>query len=146
MRVDRPMADARVFAETSASVSLDEVCRWLSGFRSNQLQLDVDDLPAIGRRARLRLALPVTARRAVLCAVSLIDDAAGGCLLSGQLRFVAHPTASDINVSFHGHTTLAMTSDLHRRRAHHAVGELLHLIAESLRRSAALTQRRQVAI
>jgi hypothetical protein len=135
-----------IFAETSATASLDEVDAWLLGYRSNQMRLDADDLPALGQRVRLRLAIPVTARRAILCAVSLFDDVAGVILLSGQLRFVAHPTGPHINVGFSGNTTRAMSSVLLRRRAQRAVTELVEVIAESLSRSAGLTDRRQVAI
>jgi hypothetical protein len=135
----------QIFAETSASASLDEVGRWLLGYRSNQLQLEAEDLPALGQRVRLRLAVPLSARRAILCAVSLFDDVADAILLSGQLRFVAHPTGRDINVSFNGHTAKAMSSVVLRRRAQHAVAELVDVIADLLSRSARLADRREVA-
>ena len=135
----------QIFAQTSASASLDEVSSWLLGYRSNQLQLDAEDLPALGQRVRLRLELPLTARRAILCTVSLFDDVADAVLLSGQLRFVAHPTGPDITVSFSGHTTNAMSSGALRRRAQRAVAELVELIADLLSRSAGLADRREVA-
>src|SRR3982074_3525774 len=107
MQFDRRLTDARVFAETSASANLDDVCRWLIERHSNPLHLATDDLPALGRGAKLKVAVPMTARRAVLCGLWLIEDAdAGGCLLAGQLRFVAHPTASQISVSFSGRTAM----------------------------------------
>jgi len=91
------------------------------------------------------LAVPMTARRAVMCALWLLDDGSA-CLLSGQLRFVAHPSASDVTVSFSGHTAIAMTSGFLYRQAHHAVGELLQLIAESIPHPAAAARPMQVAI
>ncbi len=95
----------------------------------------------------MMLAVPMTARRAVLCALWLLEDgAAGGCLLSGQLRFVAHPIEPDVTVSFRGHTAMAMTSGFLYRQAHHAVGELLQLIAESISQPAAITRPMEVAI
>ena len=94
----------------------------------------------------MMLAVPMTARRAVLCALWLLEDgAAGACLLSGQLRFVAHPNAADLTLSFSGHTAMAMTSGFLYRQAHHAVGELLQLIAESLPQPAAIARPMHVA-
>jgi hypothetical protein len=147
MLLDRRLTDARVFVETSASANLDDVCRWLIDRHMNPLHLATEDLPALGQGARLKVARPMTARRAVMCALWLVEDVdAGGCLLAGQLRFVAHPTTSEIMVSFSGRTAMAVTSALLYRRAHHAVGQLLQLIAESIQQPAAFSPLRQVAI
>jgi hypothetical protein len=128
-------AVARISAEASASAALDEVCRWLIARQSNPLRLDVDDLPALGQDCWLRLALPVTAPRAVLCALWLLEDIdAGGCLMTGHLRFVAHPTGSDIRLSFSGRTAMAMRPTLLQGHANHAARQLLELIAASIER------------
>jgi hypothetical protein len=126
MQVDFPLTAAHFSAETSASADLDDVCRWLIECQSNPMRLDVRDLPALGQGTRLRLALPVTAPRAVLSTVSLLEDVdAGGCLLTGHLRFVAHPTERDIRLSFSGRAETAMGSSAIRRQAAHAARELL---------------------
>jgi hypothetical protein len=128
-------AVARISAEASASAALDEVCRWLIARQSNPLRLDVDDLPALGQDCWLRLALPVTAPRAVLCALWLLEDIdAGGCLMTGHLRFVAHPTGPDIRLSFSGRTATAMRPTLLHGHANHAARQLLELIAASIER------------
>lgn len=124
---------ARISVETSASTSLDEVCRWLIERRSDPWRLEAKDLPGLGQGATLRLAVPLTARRAVLCPIWLLeDDTAGACLLSGQLRFVSHPSGSEILMTFSGRTAMAMSTAVLYRRAYHVVGRLLQLIAESI--------------
>ena len=132
---DRRLAVARISAEASASAALDEVCRWLIARQSNPVRLDVDDLPALGQDCWLRLAVPVTAPRAVLCALWLLEDVdAGGCLMSGHLRFVAHPTGPDIRLSFSGRTATAVPPSLLHGQANHAARQLLELIAASIER------------
>jgi hypothetical protein len=107
---DRKFLVARMSAEVSASADLGEVCRWLIERRSNPMRLGVDHLPALGQGSRLKLALPITAPRAVLRLVWLLEDVdAGECLLVGQLRFVAHPTESGIRLTFSGRTATAMS-------------------------------------
>jgi hypothetical protein len=139
MDVNRPLAVARISVETSASVDLSAACRWLIERQGSPVTLDAGDLPALGQRTRLRLAIPMTAPRAVLCAVWLLEDlGAGGCLLAGQLRFVAHPTESDIRVSFIGRTAEAMRSVSLGRQADHAARQLIELIANSIQRPAGL--------
>jgi hypothetical protein len=92
----------RVSAEISVSADLGEVCRWLIECQDS-VRFDAGDLPAFGQASWLRLALPITASRAVLCAVRLIGEGdSGGCLLEGHLRFVAHPSSSDLKLSFNG--------------------------------------------
>lgn len=126
-----------ISAEASASADLSEVCRWLIESQGNPLRLRVDDLPALGLGTRLRLALPVTGRRAVMCTLWLLEDVeAGACLLAGQLRFVAHPTRSHIKVTFSGHPETAMVSL--RRQADHAARQLVELIAGFIERPPAL--------
>jgi hypothetical protein len=147
MKAEPVSKATRISVETSASANLVEVSRWLVACRSSPLRLEAEHLPSLGQGAKLVLAVPMTARRAVLCALWLLEDgAAGACLLSGQLRFVAHPTASDTVLSFSGHTAIPMTSGFLYRRAHHAVAELLQLIAESIPYPGALTRPMQVAI
>jgi hypothetical protein len=133
---DRRLAVARISAEASASAALDEVCRWLIARQSNPVRLDVDDLPALGQDCWLRLALPVTAPRAVLCALWLLEDIdAGGCLMTGHLRFVGHPTTPDILLSFSGRTATAMRPTLLQGHANHAARQLLEFIAGAIERS-----------
>jgi hypothetical protein len=132
---DRRLAVARISAEASASAALDKVCRWLIARQSNPVRLDLDDLPALGQDCWLRLAVPVTAPRAVLCALWLLEDIdAGGCLMTGHLRFVAHPTGPDIRLSFSGRTATAMPPSLLHGHANHAARQLLELIAASIER------------
>src|ERR1700687_2918852 len=103
MQEDRALIVARRSAETSASASLDDVWRWLIRCQSTPVRLDGNDLPALGQGTRLRLALPLSAPRAVLCTLWLLEDAdEGACLLAGQLRFVAHPTGPQVRLSFNG--------------------------------------------
>jgi hypothetical protein len=135
---DRRMAVARISAEASASTALDEVCRWLIARQSYPIRLDRNDLPALAQDCWLRLALPVTAPRAVLCALWLLEDIdAGGCLMTGHLRFVAHPTGPDVRLSFSGRTATAMRPTLLQGHANNAARQLLELIAESIARPVA---------
>jgi hypothetical protein len=138
MQVEFPLTAAHISVETSASADLDDVCRWLIECQANPVRLDVRDVPALGQGTRLRLALPVTAPRAVLSVVSLLEDAdAGGCLLTGHLRFVAHPTAHHIRLSFIGRAEAGMASRAIRREAARAARELLEVIAASIERPTA---------
>jgi len=71
----------------------------------------------------------------VAAAVWLVDDVvAGECLLAGHLRFVAHPTSSDIRLSFRGRTAAAMRSGALYRQADHAARQLLEVIGRSIER------------
>src|SRR5260370_31057377 len=109
MKAEPVSKATRISVETSASTDLDQVVRWLLECRANPLRLEADHLPSLGQGARLMLALPMTARRAVLCALWLLEDgAAAACLLSGQLRFVGHLNATDLTLSFSGHTAMSM--------------------------------------
>ena len=147
MQVDFPLTAAHISAETSASADLDDVCRWLIECQAHPVRLDVRDLPALGQGTRLRLALPVTAPRAVLSTVSLLEDVdSGGCLLTGDLRFVAHPTEPAIRLSFIGRAETAMGSRAIRRQAAHAARELLDVIASSIERPSALRPVARAAI
>jgi hypothetical protein len=128
-------------AETSATASLDDVWRWLIRSQSNPIRLDVDDLPALGQGTRLRLALPLSAPRAVLCTLWLLeDDDAGACLVAGQLRFVAHPTESEIRLSFNGRSAMPVRSDRVSRHSDHVARQLVTVIAESIERPSALAR------
>ena len=134
-----PITASRISAETSASADLDDVCRWLIESQGNPVHLDVEDLPALGQGTRLRFALPVTGARAVLCTLLLLEDVdAGATLLAGQLRFVAHPTASDMRLSFSGHIAEAMRTSSLRQHADQTARQLLELIARFIERPAAL--------
>jgi hypothetical protein len=126
---------ARISAERSTAVGLDEVFRWLVEHQGRAMRLDVQEVPALGQHAWLRLALPITAPRAVLCTLWLVDDVvAGECLLAGHLRFVAHPTGPDIQLSFSGRTAVAMRSGALFRQADHAARQLLEVIGRSIER------------
>src|SRR5258708_20200536 len=103
----------RISVETSASADLDQVVRWLLECRSNPLRLEAYHLPSLGQGARLMLAVPMTARRAVLWALWVLEDGApGACLLSGPLRFVAPPNAAALTRSFTAPPPMAMTARL----------------------------------
>jgi hypothetical protein len=139
MKVDFPLTAAHVSAETSASADLDDVCRWLIECQCNPMRLDVRDLPAIGQGTRLRLALPITAARAVLSSLTLFEDVdAGGCLLAGHIRFVAHPSEPHIRLHFKGRAETAMGSGAIRRQAAQVARELLDVIAASIARPSGL--------
>jgi hypothetical protein len=141
MQEDRALIVARMSAETSASASLDDVWRWLIRCQSSPVRLEVDDLPALGQGTRLRLALPLSAPRAVLCTLWLLEDVdAGACLLAGQLRFVAHPTASEIRLSFNGRSAMPMRSDQVSPQSDHVARQLITVIAESIERPSALAR------
>src|SRR4030088_1193196 len=136
MQEVQPRLVARMSAEASASADLDDVCRWLIQRQFDPVLLDIDDVPALGQGSRLKLALPITAPRAVLCALWLLEDAdEGGCLLVGQLRFVAHPTGPDIRLSFRGRTATATMTDRLHGQADHAARQLLDVIAKFIDRA-----------
>lgn len=117
---------ARISAQICASADLNQVIRWLIECQNVPMSLDAGHLPALGRGSRLRVARPVTAPRAVLCALWLVEEVdAGVCLLAGHVRFVAHPTGSEIKVSFDGHA---------RPQLGDAALQLLELIASSIKR------------
>ncbi|OLC65674.1 MAG: hypothetical protein AUJ02_09850 [Chloroflexi bacterium 13_1_40CM_3_65_12] len=140
MKTATAITAGRVSAETSASADLDAVCRWLTASQGNPVHLDVEDLPALGQDARLRLALPVTGPRAILCTLLLVEDIdAGATLLAGQLRFVAHPTAPDMRLSFTGHIAAAVRTSSLRHNADHTARQLLELIARFVERPPALS-------
>jgi hypothetical protein len=133
MHGDRQLVVARISAEASASAHLAEVCQWLIDGRANPVHLGLDAVPAIGQDCWLVLARPITAPRALLCTLWLLEDLdASGCLLAGQLRFVAHPTASLIRMSFHGGSAMVFRDGPIRHRANHAAQQVLGLIAESI--------------
>jgi hypothetical protein len=124
MQEDRPLLVARVSAEIFASTDLAEVCGWLIERQRNPVRLHADHLPALGRHTRLRVTRPITARRAVLCTLWLIEDA-DDCLVAGTLRFVSHPRGKDVRLSFEGLT-------VRTGRGHDAALQLLELIASSI--------------
>jgi hypothetical protein len=128
MNEDRLMLVARISAEISAIADLSDVCRWLIECQHNPLRLDAGHLPALGQHSLMRVARPVTAPRAVLCTLWLLEDAdGGGCLLAGVLRFVGHPTAPEVRLSFEGRAVPAGPGD-------RTALELLELIAASIGR------------
>jgi hypothetical protein len=128
MNEDHPLLIARMSAEISALGDVSEACRWLIECQYSPLRLDADHLPAIGRHSWLRVARPVTAPRAVLCTLWLIEEAeGGGCLVAGTLRFVGHPTASNVRLSFDGRAVPTGREDS-------AALQLLQLIASSIGR------------
>jgi hypothetical protein len=130
-----PSMLARISAETSVSAHLHEACRWVIECQTNQARLDVEDLPALGCGSRLIVGRPITAARAVMCALWLLEDAVGGaCLLAGRIRFLAHPTDSGIRLSFRGRAATATGSGLPLGQADHAARQLLEVVAKSLGR------------
>jgi len=134
MQGDRQLVVARISAETSASAHLAEALRWLIEAQSRLLRLVAEEVPALGQASRLKLGRPITAPRALLCALWLFEDVeAGECLMAGQLRFVAHPTASDIRMSFSGGTTTVMRQGP-VQQVDHAARQLLQAIAGSIER------------
>ena len=134
----RPLVVARISAETSASAHLAEVFRWLVEAQHKLVRLVAEELPALGQDSRLRLGRPITAPHALLCALWLLEDVdPGACLLAGQLRFVAHPTTSDLRMSFTGGTTNVMRHGpvlSQSGQADHAARQLLQVIAGSIER------------
>jgi hypothetical protein len=129
MNEDRPMLVARISAEISALTDLSDVCRWLIECQQNPLRVDADHLPALGQHSLMRVARPVTAPRAVLCTLWLVEEAdGGGCLVAGILRFVGHPTASGVRLSFEGRTVPTGRGD-------RTAFQLLELIAASIGRT-----------
>jgi hypothetical protein len=143
MWVDRPLVVARISAEASAGAHLDAVCRWLIESLSNPVRLALEDVPALGQVSWLRLALPITAPRAVLCGLWLLEDiVTGGCLLAGQLRFVAHPTESGVRLSFNGRSAAVLRHSALEGRADHTARQLLAAIAASIDRGPTLARNR----
>jgi hypothetical protein len=137
---DRPLVVARISAETSASAHLDVVCRWLIESLSKPVRLGVEDVPALGLSSWLRLALPITAPRAVLCGLWLLEDVdTGGCLLAGQLRFVAHPTEPGVRMSFSGQSAAVLRYGALEGQADHAARQVLETIAATIERQPRLT-------
>src|SRR5260370_18492250 len=92
---------ARISAELSASTGLTEVCAWLIESRHHPVRLEAGHLPALGRRSWLSVARPITAPRAVLCTLWLLDELErGSFLVPGKLRFLWHPTPSNLRLGF----------------------------------------------
>jgi len=118
---------ARLLAETSAPANLDEALDWLIERQSNPVRFDIDDLPALGQDCWLKVALPITAPRAVICAVWLIEDVdEGPCVMAGHLRFVGHPTVPATRLSFSGRSATPTGP------GHEAARQLLGVIAASI--------------
>ena len=92
------------------------------------VRLDAGHIPALGRHIWLRVGRPITAPRAVLCTLWLVAEVeSGDCPVAGTLRFVAHPTASDVRLSFDGRT-------VPNGEGNRAALQLLELIAASIGR------------
>lgn len=125
---DRRLLVARISAEIFTLTSLTDVCKWLIERQHHPVRLDAERLPALGRNTWLRVTRPITAPRAVLCTLWLLEEVdARICVLAGILRFVAHPTGSDLRVSFDGRTVPSGRVDSPAR-------QLLELIAASIER------------
>jgi hypothetical protein len=136
----RPSMLARISAETSASAHLHEACHWVIECQTNRVRLEVDDLPALGCGSTLIVGRPITAARAVMCALWLLEDVVGGaCLLAGRIRFLAHPTDSGIRLSFSGRAATATGSGLPLGQVDQAARQLLDVVAKSLGRRRAKT-------
>jgi hypothetical protein len=146
MNEDRPLWVARISAEISSSADLNDACRWLIECQYRPVRLDADHMPALGRHSWLRVALPITAPRAVLCTLWLVDDVdSGSCLLAGTLRFVAHPRASDIRLSFDGRTAAATRPVVSQGQGDEAALQLLDLIAASIVRARQIGQQQMLS-
>jgi hypothetical protein len=129
----RQLLVARISADIRALANLSEVCDWLIELHHSPVRLDAEQVPALGRQSWLRVARPITARRAVLCTLWLLEEIdARVCLLAGTLRFVAHPTASEVRLSFVGRTVPTSQGDS-------AARQLLELIASSIGRPRSLS-------
>jgi len=102
MNDDRPTLVARISAEIFASTGLARCAHGSSS--ASTTRFGSSRPPArLGRRSWLRVARPITAPRAVLCTLSLLDELdRGSCLVVGSLRFVSHPTASNVRMNFDG--------------------------------------------
>jgi len=100
----RQLVVARISAETSASAHLGEVVRWLIAAQSKLLRFVADELPALGQDSLLRLGRPITAPARALRIVAARGWRRRRMPDAGQLRFVAHPTGSDVRMSFSGGT------------------------------------------
>ena len=124
---------ARISANIPALANLSEVCEWLIELQHSPVRLGAEHVPALGRQSWLRVARPITAPRAVLCTLWLLEEAdARICLLAGTIRFVAHPTASEIRLSFVGRAVQTSQGDS-------AARQLLELIASSIERPPSLS-------
>lgn len=111
----------------SAPADLHEALGWLIERQYNPVRFGVDDLPALGHDTWLKLALPITAPRALICALWLIEDVDGGaCVLAGHLRFVGHPTGADTKLSFSGRSATPTGA------GHDAARQLLGVMAASI--------------
>jgi hypothetical protein len=133
MHEDRQLLVARISAEIRALTNLSAVCEWLIELQHKPVRLDPEHLPALGRQSWLRVARPITAPRAVLCTLWLLEEVdARICLLAGTLRFVAHPTASEVRLSFDGRALPTGQGDS-------AARQLLELIASSIERPRSLS-------
>jgi len=118
---------ARLSAETSARADLNEALGWLIERQYNPMRFGIDDMPVIGQDCWLKLALPITAPRAVICALWLIEDVDdGACVLAGHLRLVGHPTEVDTRLSFSGRSATPTHA------GHEAARQLLDVIAASI--------------
>jgi hypothetical protein len=128
MHEDRQRLVARISAEIFALTNLNKVCEWLIELQHKPVRLNAEHLPALGQHNWLRVARPITAPRAVLCTLWLLEEVeVHFCLLAGTLRFVGHPTASEVRLSFDGRMRSTGEAD-------NAARQLLELIASSIER------------
>jgi hypothetical protein len=108
MPEQRLLLVAPISAEILVATDLNDVHHWLVECQSNPVRLDAEHLPALGRHSWLRVGPPIRGPRAVLCRLWLVEAVdRAGCLVAGHLRFVAHPTTSDVKVAFDGCTGAA---------------------------------------
>jgi hypothetical protein len=131
---------APISAEMLVSTDLDDVYRWLVECHYNPVRLDAVHLPAIGQHTWLSVGPPITARRAVLCTLWLVELVeGGGCLVAGHPRFVAHPTTSDVKVAFDGRTAAAPRTEVPSAGGNVA-RQLLVQVAAAIERTQPLAQ------
>jgi hypothetical protein len=140
MNARRPLLVAPISAEMLVSTDLDEVYSWLVECQYSPIRLDAGHLPALGQGSWLRVGPRITARRAILCTLWLVEDVAGGgCLVAGHLRFVAHPTTSRVKVAFDGRTAVTPRTE-EPTTGSNAAHQLLVQVAAAIERPRAVAQ------
>ncbi len=85
---------AGVLADTKLFTSLADLYLWLSQNQGNEVELP---------GSRLHVGLPMTAARAVICTIWLLDSSLGSTpLLAGRLRALIHPRDGSVRLTFTG--------------------------------------------
>lgn len=119
---------AGVQTETTLFTSLANLYLWLSQNQGTEIEVP---------GSRLHVGLPITAPRAVICTVWLLDGTLDSTpLLAGRLRGVIHPRDGSVRLSFTGSaasslagTKRPVSSELVRGEGARVARQLLDLIA-----------------